>query len=96
MAMAKELSFSTSTKGKDVAILDNYMYNLNRSNGGTRYFECTHRRKGCPARLVVYEDGKFVEKNMHGNHIVFREKVQKQKLMADAKKLATSACQFGT
>src|SRR6185503_5213620 len=43
--------------------------------------------KGCPARLIVYQDGTFKEKNVHMNHIPSSEKVKKYELVAHAKNL---------
>src|SRR5688572_4566364 len=57
----KVLSFIPSSKGKEMAVVDQYMFMFHRQSGDTKYFRCTNWRRKCPARLVVYGTGKFIE-----------------------------------
>src|SRR5271156_4153875 len=69
----KSLSFIPSSKGKELAVVDQYIFELQKRSGETRYFRCTHYKRKCAARLVVYADGNFLEKNSHFNHMPDRE-----------------------
>src|SRR5271156_3216720 len=84
----KQLSFVPSSKGKDVADVDQFMYTFQRESLNAKYFRCTNWRRKCPARLIVYSDGKFTEKNSHSNHLPNREKVEAYKLRHNAKQYA--------
>ena len=85
----KELRFVPSTKGKDLAVLDQYIYERDRISKETRYFICQNHKKGCPARLIVYENGTYKERNVHMNYIPNRERVKSYELVNHAKNVAT-------
>ena len=69
-----EIVFRNSQKNKPMVIYQNYVYQKDNEKGSTSYWCCENKNKGCPARIILFNNQfKTANKKIH-NHsaVVFK------------------------
>ena len=64
-----EIKFSKSQKNKPIIIYQNYIYNHEIHKDLTSYWCCENKKKGCPARIIMFNNNFQSSNNKRHNHL---------------------------
>ena len=76
MSKENQIKFIKSQKNGRLAIHENYIYHQQSKNGLTTYWSCENRKKGCPAKITLFNDELKSRNNKQHDHLPNELKIQ--------------------